>query len=129
MTQTGFGVMEGYEAHPVNEVFKWSGDAYCEFKGQMLPTEAQWEKAARGDDGRQFPWGNADPDCNLTNFGFIGEQCIGDTIPVGSYPEGASPYGVHDMAGNIAEWVSDWFGMDYYAHSPTLDPLVLKRVV
>ena len=123
MTHTGFGVMEGYDQHPVNEVFKWSGDSYCEFMDQYLPTEAQWEKAARGDDGRRFPWGNSDPTCTLTNFGFIGEQCTGDTVPVGSYPDGVSPYGVHDMAGNIAEWVSDWFGMDYYADSPTVDPL------
>lgn len=118
----GYRVMEGYEQHPVNEVFKWSGDAYCSFMERSLPTEAQWEKAARGEDGRTFPWGNAEPSCDLTNFGFINDQCVGDTVAVGSYPNGVSPYGVHDMAGNIAEWVSDWFGMDYYAQSPEIDP-------
>ena len=122
VTSTGFGVMAGFEQHPVTEVFKWSGDAYCSWRGGTLPTEAQWEKAARGTDGNRFPWGDDDPNCDLTNFGFIGEQCIGDTVPVGTYEDGVSPFGVHDMAGNVAEWVTDWFGMDYYAQSPDLDP-------
>ena len=123
MTQDGFDSMEGYADHPVTEVFKWSGDAYCAWREQILPTEAQWEKAARGTEGLQFPWGNEEPTCELSNFGFIGEQCTGDTAPVGSYPSGASPYGVEDMAGNVAEWVSDWFGMDYYAESTDEDPV------
>ena len=122
MTETGFDVMMGYEMHPVVEVWKWSGEAYCEWAGKALPTEAQWEKAARGTDRRNYPWGNSQPTCELANFGFIGEQCIGDTIDVGSYPAGVSPYGVHDMAGNVAEWVSDWFGMNYYEDSPDTDP-------
>ena len=118
----GYGIMLGYEEHPVTEVFLWSGHTFCEWDKKSLPTEAQWEKAARGTDGRTFPWGEEMPNCDLTNFGFIGEQCIGDTVAVGSYPDGVSPYGVHDMAGNVAEWVSDWFGMDYYAQSPLEDP-------
>ena len=119
----GYIVVEGYNQHPVTEVFLWSGHTYCGWDAKQLPTEAQWEKAARGTDGRTYPWGDSMPDCDLTNFGFIGEQCIGDTVDIGSYPNGVSPYGVHDMAGNVAEWVSDWFGMDYYESSPSLDPI------
>ena len=118
----GYGIMAGYEEHPVTEVFLWSGHSFCEWDGKQLPTEAQWEKAARGDDGRTYPWGEERPTCELTNFGFIGDQCVGDTVPVGIYPDGVSPYGVHDMAGNVAEWVSDWFGMEYYANSPVFNP-------
>ena len=119
----GYIVVEGYNQHPVTEVFLWSGHTYCGWDAKQLPTEAQWEKAARGTDGRTYPWGDSMPDCDLTNFGFIGEQCVGDTVDIGSYPNGVSPYGVHDMAGNVAEWVSDWFGMDYYESSPSLDPI------
>ncbi|MEC8378902.1 MAG: SUMF1/EgtB/PvdO family nonheme iron enzyme [Myxococcota bacterium] len=117
-----YSIQSGYAQHPVNEVWRWSGIAYCEWKGQRLPTEAEWEKGARGENGLWYPWGEIPPDCELANFGTVNSQCVGDTTPVKSYPEGRSPYGLYDMGGNLAEWVSDWFLVDYYANSPDSDP-------
>jgi formylglycine-generating enzyme required for sulfatase activity len=88
--------------------------AFCEFRGKRLPTEAEWEKAARGPDGNLYPWGNAfDP--AKVNYGKTHEA----TMPVDSYPEGASYYGLHHMAGNVFEWVADWYDPHYYGRLET----------
>jgi len=116
----------GKDDHPANCV-TWNGaNAYCAWVGGRLPTEAEWEKAARGTDGWRCPWGNAGVSCYYAvmddeNSG--SEGCgTGGTLPVGSRPEGVSPYGAYDMIGNVTEWVADWFGEDYYASSPATDP-------
>ncbi|MEZ4735960.1 MAG: formylglycine-generating enzyme family protein [Caldilineaceae bacterium] len=104
--------------HPVTGV-NWSqANGYATWVGGRLPTEAEWEKAARGADGRIYPWGNQAPTAQTANFNTL----AGDTVPVGQYPDGASPYDVLDLAGNVEEWVADLYDSDYYTYTPVRNP-------
>jgi formylglycine-generating enzyme required for sulfatase activity len=104
--------------HPATCVTWSQAKSFCEWAEKRLPSEAEWEKAARGDQGAKYPWGDADPDCTLANM----DGCGAAALPVGSLAAGASPYGVLDMAGNVVEMVADWYDENYYLDSPMADP-------
>lgn len=103
---------------PVTGVMWQEAEAYCRWADKRLPSEAEWEKAARGTGRRSYPWGNRWDAAKSNTL----ESGIGDVVPVGSYPEGASPYGALDLTGNAAEWVADSFDPEYYTYAPDHNP-------
>lgn len=107
-----------FKDYPVIYVTWGQASTYCEWAERQLPTEAQWERAGRGDDLRTFPWGEDKADGTLANFNML----VGDTSRVGSYPAGASPFGVLDMAGNVAEWVNDFYTSNYSLSANNVNP-------
>ena len=115
--------ISGLDNHPA-EMVSWNdAQAYCQWAGRRLPTEAQWEKAARGTDGRVYPWGNQTATCDYAVMSEEKHGCGQEAAgPVGSRPKGASLYGALDMAGNVEEWVADWYDTGYYASLPSTNP-------
>ena len=133
-TRSSYFTNPQYGNYPVVYVTYADAVTYCSWAQARLPTEAEWEKAARGTDGRLFPWGDAALQANLANFCDAGcpntepaeiesmfDDGYRDTAPVGSYPAGASPYGTLDMAGNVLEWTADWIA-PYSGDAQLQDP-------
>lgn len=128
---THYYVSPTYSNHPAVYVTWEMANVYCEWRGARLPTEAEWEKAARGTNSFVYPWGMqfrrnttnyCDAGCEYSNRDLAWNDGYARTAPVGMYPEGVSPYGAYDMAGNVSEWVADWYDADYYKNSILVNP-------
>ena len=126
--EAGFEALPGYELHPATEIWYHSAEAYCAWRGMRLPTEAEWEKAARGvEDARSYPWSGGELDCdhanvNLRDEGTEAEFCNDGTTEVLQHPLGVGPFGLQDSIGNVSEWVSDWWYPDYDPDETDVDP-------